>query len=441
MLTPGDTRFACDGIHTSPVCTIVTTLELEGDVDPDHIRETLRTQILDATHENDDGRLLYPELGWTIKYYLGFPFWTKATLLEDPVRVIAEDLTQDQLIELQAKLTFQPYKLNAPLWELVLVRKQNNSGIVPTSIVLFRFHHTISDGTGIFHLLSKMIIPQTTEFTKQVSKKAGNLVPIRYLGMPYDFVQTCREGYQSGCLAPDKKYWTHVSDAFSPSEAISHVRFHMSEPIPFNTIRKLGERHGVTGTAVMHSAVLGALRSSFFPNNGGRIPSTITVETTVNPPTERNRFLGNNVTNGMYTAPIGEEDAVKRLLRTQDALTTMKDSTFSVTRALVVHAFGSFPRPIWKHVNKYNDAYERMFIGNLPGPEEKPNFGGYLVNEMSVMGGYCVTLLGLGVGLITFGDTMRIGVFGNRNLLSRSGQAEEITRAFMRELDELQVMQ
>lgn len=33
---------------------------------------------------------------------------------------------------------------------------------------------------------------------------------------------------------------------------------------------------------------------------------------------------------------------------------------------------------------------------------------------------------------------MRIGVFGNRNILSRCGQAEEITRAFITELDELQ---
>ncbi|OXA63309.1 hypothetical protein Fcan01_00077 [Folsomia candida] len=365
MLTPGDTRFSCDTIHTSPVCTIVTTLGLEGEVDPDHIRETLRTQILEATHENDDGRLLYPELGWTIKNYLEFPFWTKATLLEDPVRLIPEDITHDQLIDLQAQLTFQPYKLNAPLWELVIGRRQNTSG-VPTSVVLFRFHHTISDGTGIFHLLSKMILPQTAELTKQVSRKAGSLTPIRYLGMPYDFVQTCREGYKSGSLAPDKKgplgdprarqisgenlqiseyisisgpksgpppsnihekfspsnlqtsniddirramgdpdmprasrskedSWTHLSDTFSTCEAISHMRFHMSEPIPLQVIRKLGVRHGVSGTAVMHSAVLGALRSSFFPNNEELIPSTITVETTVNPPTERGRFLGNNV--------------------------------------------------------------------------------------------------------------------------------------------------
>lgn len=73
-----------------PVSTVVPSLELEGDVDPTHIRGTLKIQILEATEENDNGKLLYPELGWTIKNFLGFPFWAKATIIDDPVRIISE---------------------------------------------------------------------------------------------------------------------------------------------------------------------------------------------------------------------------------------------------------------------------------------------------------------------------------------------------------------
>lgn len=47
----------------------------------------------------------------------------------------------------------------------------------------------------------------------------------------------------------------------------------------------------------------------------------------------------------------------------------------------------------------------------------------------------------LGVGLLTYGDDLRIGVFGNKNLLPRPGQAEEIACGFMQELDDLQFVE
>lgn len=66
---------------------MVSTLEVEGDVDPNHIRNTWRTQVLEAKVGN---RLLYPELGWTIKTFMGHPFWAKSRIVEDRVRFIPE---------------------------------------------------------------------------------------------------------------------------------------------------------------------------------------------------------------------------------------------------------------------------------------------------------------------------------------------------------------
>lgn len=66
---------------------MVSTLEVEGEVDPNHIRETWRKQVLEAKVGN---RLLYPELGWTIKTFMGHPFWAKSRIVEDRVRFIPE---------------------------------------------------------------------------------------------------------------------------------------------------------------------------------------------------------------------------------------------------------------------------------------------------------------------------------------------------------------
>ncbi|XP_035702372.1 uncharacterized protein LOC118433949 [Folsomia candida] len=306
----------------------------------------------------------------------------------------------------------------------------------PTSVLLFRFHHALFDGVGMFHLLTKMITPKSKKLTKEMCTKLVS--PIRYLRMPYDFLHTCHEESRAGSFIQDKKIQTTLGDTFSPSEAASHVRFHISDPIPFSVIRQLGVRHGVSGTAVMHSAILGAVRSSFFAHVASS-STTVRVETTLLPPWKRDRLLGNNVTHGRYTAAIGEVDARKRLIRTHEALRGMKESTFPVTSALISNALSSLPRPILKQINKLHEGHERIFIGNMIGPEEKPKFCGYQSKDVSLMSGFCATYSGIIFGIITFGDTMKIGVFGNRNLLPRSGQAEEITRAFMQELDDLQI--
>lgn len=78
MLAPIDGIFSHDEIHTCPLNAIIGSVELEGDVDLDLIRETMRTNVLEARTESN--KLLYPELGWTIEHWLGFPFWKEASL-------------------------------------------------------------------------------------------------------------------------------------------------------------------------------------------------------------------------------------------------------------------------------------------------------------------------------------------------------------------------
>ncbi|OXA61957.1 uncharacterized protein LOC110842024 [Folsomia candida] len=439
MVTPGDAIFSYNRIHTCPVSTVVGHLELEGEVDPDHIQETLRTQILTARDEN--GALLYPEMEWTITYFWGFSFWAKAATVENPVRTIKEAMTHEDLVNFKAKLTHQPFKVNGPLWELLLVRKKNNSDEPPTTVALLRFQHTLIDGVGSFHLLKKMVQPQAEQCTKDItilSKKPGSISPIRYLRMPYDFMETCRESSRSGCLAKEGKNWIPLSDNFLPSEAASRYTFHISEPIAFSRIRQLGAQHGVTASAVMHSAILGAVRTSLCPKG----TSFITVETPLLPPWKRDRPMGNNITHGRYLAPIGELDVVKRLIRTHEGLRTMKESTYSVTTALISNAIGTLPRPVLNQIPiSSNESYRTIYVGNVPGPREQTNFCGYVVKEMSLIYGFCVAFPVLGVGLLTYGDDLRIGVFGNKNLLPRPGQAEEIACGFMQELDDLQFVE
>lgn len=158
----------------------------------------------------------------------------------------------------------------------------------------------------------------------------------------------------------------------------------------------------------------------------------------------------------MYAAPLGELDSRKRILRTQQALTEMKRSTYSVTVALIVQALASLPRPIVAQIYRNDSKEQKIFVGNLPGPEYLSNFCGYVAKNVTVRAGFYARysgrlktkvfktlgkvryfLLGLGVGLISFGGNLRFGVIANDHVLSKPGQAEEITRLLLAKLDNL----
>ncbi|XP_021953623.2 putative diacyglycerol O-acyltransferase MT3172 isoform X1 [Folsomia candida] len=428
MLAPIDGIFSHDEIHTCPLNAIIGSVELEGDVDLDLIRETMRTNVLEARTESN--KLLYPELGWTIEHWLGFPFWKEASLfLHDRIWLHPSNMRDHEVANFQTQLTFKPFKINQPLWEVVIVRKASSSIFE----LMFRFHHSVSDGAGILHMLGKMRIPQGPDAVWEKPRKSEHLSLLRYLSMPYDYVKTRREVSRTVGLVRNEM---RFDDELSCSEAAARLRFHSSGSIPFSVIRKIGEKYNVGGVAVMHSAMLGAVRMSCFAK-GGPIPATVAVETAILPPWERERPLGNHVTHGMYAAPLGELDSRKRILRTQQALTEMKRSTYSVTVALIVQALASLPRPIVAQIYRNDSKEQKIFVGNLPGPEYLSNFCGYVAKNVTVRAGFYARYSGLGVGLISFGGNLRFGVIANDHVLSKPGQAEEITRLFLAELGNL----
>ncbi|XP_035711764.1 uncharacterized protein LOC118437083 [Folsomia candida] len=421
MLAPKDAFFSSDRIHTCTRNSLVVSIELKGQIDPNHIRKLLNTKILQSRDQN--GNLLYPEIGWSMRHWLGFPFWSQASLIEDNVRVSSEDV---DLKQLQAQLAVQEYRENAPLWELVL----------HTNCVLLRWHHSLSDGYGMLLLHEELRTLGTAKKLRPVvpSRKSIGTSFLPYLALPYDLIKLFVELLLTEWFPLDKKSWTKFNAKSSPLETSARLCSHTSEAIPFSVIRKLGVKFGVNGTAVLHSAILGGLRT-FFLANGRNIPSSVAVETPIPESVERKRRLGNNVTLRCYSAPLGSLDAQTRLRLVHSGILSMKRSTFPLAMTLAVAALGHLPRTLLRFTFAANDKRQRIFISNLAGFEEATDFCGHQVENISMAAGIYVGNAGIGITLISSGGELRVTVLADRNILHDDLCALRVTENFMAELD------
>ncbi|XP_035711121.1 uncharacterized protein LOC110854600 isoform X2 [Folsomia candida] len=381
MLAPVDGMFAADQIYTGPKNTVVGCLHLEGIADSAHIRDMLDRNILEARCERDPGKLMYPELRRSITHWLGYPFWTETELPHGGIRTHEDALSLEELHKFQTQLTFQPFRKNAPLWELVLIKRITDTP--NTSAVLFRFHHALADGLAIFSLLRKMTSPQNPKIRKQVVPARGRckgFKALRILSAPYDIAKLEKELGQGGWLIKDKEGWTQLDGNSHYSTVAARLRFHSSESIPFS----VGGAHGVSVTAVLHSAMLGAVRKSYFPSEAESI-SRVRVQTQLLPMWGRGgRLLGNNITCGSYSAHMGELDVVKRLIETHESLVAMKRSACPVGLAVFILALGCLSRPGIRNYFQGRDQEDKIFVFNIPGPEEVDNFCGYNIKHIDM---------------------------------------------------------
>ncbi|XP_035711158.1 uncharacterized protein LOC110854517 isoform X2 [Folsomia candida] len=438
MLAPLDGMFAADEMYICPRNTVVGCMVLEGITNSDLIWEMLRKNILEARCEKDPGQLMYPELRRTITHWLGYPFWTESELPYGGIRTHEKELSLEELHKFQAQLTFLPYRKNAPLWELVVIKRIMDGP--NTSAVLFRFHHALADGPAMLSLLRKMTSLQTPKICKQVvpaPTKGTGYEALRILGAPYDIINQEKVLGKNDWLIKDKQGWTQCDFNAHYSTVAARLRFHSSESIPFSIIRQVGGAHGMSGTAVLHSAMLGAVRKSYFPNEAKSI-SRVTVQTPqLSVLGKGRRLLGNNVTFGWYSAHMGELNVVKRLLETHEGLLAMKRSACPVALAVFVRALGSLPRPGIRKFFQGRHQDEKIFVYNIPAPGEVDNFCGYNIKHIEMTVGSYAGNAGLAITFITAGGNLRIGVLGDENVLYGKDQAKEIILNFMEELEAL----
>jgi hypothetical protein len=206
------------------------------------------------------------------------------------------------------RLTFEPFSKDKPLWEIIVIRDykpdpKKSLGICPNkkySCVIIRTHHGVADAFSQLRLVQalspfgdKFNFVKATDYTQQAALKDK---PI-WSQFIRNALIAIRIPFELGRIVPRKLFlldsWTELEQrnkkfmgkcgavtvlnkdqGNKARENFDNFHCYASPSFPLNIIKEIKIAYGVSGTAVLYAAVVGALRNTVF-NQISRIPSTV----------------------------------------------------------------------------------------------------------------------------------------------------------------------
>lgn len=206
-----------------------------------------------------------------------------------------------------------------------------------------------------------------------------------------------------------------------------------SEPISLEQVRAMGRATGGTINDVLLSAVAGAL-GSYLTRRGDRtLGLALRAVVPVNLRSIGDHALGNKFGLVFLRLPVGEKDPVARVAATKRNMDALKKSPeplviFGLMRALGNTATGMLVTAVQLLARRASAV-----MTNVPGPRERLRLAGAVVDSFMFWVPQSGTV-GLGVSVLSYAGTVRIGIAGDANLVPDPG---EIVDAFHGALGEL----
>jgi len=295
----------------------------------------------------------------------------------------------------------QPLDRDRPLWRLHAVEGYRGG----TALVM-RLHHCIGDGVALI----AMLLGITDEGRALRPPEVGQLEP-----QPTTLAARARRLATQGVtlarlllLPPD-----HRSALRGPLG--QRKRFALAPPIDLAEIKQIAAAHGTTVNDVVVAAIAGALGDYLA---GG--PGTHRGLRAMLPLYLRGRGapgeLGNNFGLVYLDLPLDVADPVERLAITHRRMAAIKQSPEATVALEVLGAIGIVPRPVEDLAIALFTLKASVMITNIAGPPGPLHLEGARVAGMSVWAPVS-GLLGLGISILSYAGTVRIGVAADGGLI------------------------
>ncbi|MEW6284562.1 MAG: WS/DGAT domain-containing protein, partial [Candidatus Eremiobacterota bacterium] len=389
ILTPADAAW----LHMEEpgnVMNINGVFVLDGPLEVGRLRRRLEERLL--SFERFRCKVVHPVLGW--------PRWEVDPEFDLDRHLVVESSTGD-LMERVGELLSQPLDRAHPLWRMHAVDLGGRWALIA------RLHHSMGDGVALMHVLGRLAdrVPETY----RTPHPPGRLAWLR----------SARELVSDVLLRPEP-----ATALKGPLGTVKRAA--VSRPIPLEAIKAMGRRAGCSVNDVLLSALAGSLREHVGE-----------VEVRAVMPVDLRRAeddrLGNRFGLIFVPLPVGMADPLARAREVHRRLERLKGSAQPLILFAILSLAGRLPVGVESLLVRIFGSRATAVVTNVPGPRQMLEIDGQPLRELMFWVPQSGRL-GLGVSLISYADTVRIGVAADAGLLPRP---EDLVVGFHRALEEL----
>ncbi|MCW2538234.1 MAG: Diacylglycerol O-acyltransferase [Modestobacter sp.] len=351
--------------------------------------------------------------------------------------------TEEQLLDLVARLTARPLDHRRPLWEMYLVEGLAGD----RTAVVTKTHPALVDGLSAIDI-GQVILDLSPDGAEVPSPEAVEWRPRRppgsvalvweavedYLQRPSAVVETARTA--AGDVRATAARWAGVAGGLLAAAARTAVRPAPVSPLnapigrqrrfavaraSLDDVKAVRKAHSGTVNDVLLTVVTGALRE-WLLSRGEPVVGSTSVRALV-PVSVRNEDdeTGNQVSSLLIDLPVGEPNPWVRLARISYAMRGLTQNGQSVG-ADTLSALSGFAPPTLHALGARaaSGLSRRLFnlvVTNVPGPQAPLYAGGARMIEV-----YPVVPLvrgqGLAIGMTSYDGTVYVGLNADRDSLS-----------------------
>jgi WS/DGAT/MGAT family acyltransferase len=394
---------------------INSILLFEGQVDMDRLISTIEHRLPN-----------YPRFTQKVGTRFGLPYWVEDQQFDIRKHIELEsfdhDVTREELQSYMATMARVPLDSNRPLWHMhVIDRVQGGHAIV------FRVHHSITDGLGLVHVLNHLTDDSDTQ-GKTPSKVGHPLIaqptPPGVCSYVNKVMRWLKIGFHVGRLS------------VQPSDERTQLKAPMSgekklvwlPPMAMDQVRATSKRVGVTLNDLWVGAVSGALRR-YLAERGERVDNkALRASVTFNLREKSNAYqLGNEFGLVAVDLPTNHDDPNVRLSESSRRMTAVKRSQQPRATMVFLSIVAFFPALLQRFALNLFTSKGSAVLTNIEGPSRARYLAGSRLSDL-----ICwvpqTGKIGIGLSFISYAGQIQMALFVDTKLVDDPDRLMELTR-------------
>lgn len=369
----------------------------------------------------------------------------------------ADDATFQRFI---GQLMSRPLDERRPLWEAYLVEDVDDG---PGNAVAIRINHSLADGFALLYVLLGLVDePEEIEFPiGNMPSPPGAHEEVGATGVSGRNQKTRSAVRSDNGSSPDEGpnlnemrfgklgvAWGGLTGTYDlatmsdePETSLrgelgQAKRASWTDEIDLDRIKEIKREHDATINDVLLAVTAGALRRQLEERGEDTDGLQLRCTTPVNlkPMAKRTEQLGNGFGLAFIPLPVGVRDLDERIQTVRDQTGIQKVGIEAFLMYSLLRVGGRVPEIVQEKVMEFFENRSTAVVTNVPGPMDTVRLAGAEVTDLVFWVPQAIDQ-GIGISLLTYDNSVRVGIAADANLLPEPSQ---LAKYFEQEVEMLE---